>query len=163
MKKGLLLDRDGIVNREIGRHVYLEDDLHILPDIGDFLQKAMELGFTIVIVSNQSGIGKGLYDHDTVEHLHHRIREELQKKGVEIADFFYAPHHPNTGNSLIRKPEPLMIERALAKHGLDPSRSLFFGDKGSDKEAGERAGIRSILVESNSSLLPYIDELKRIH
>ncbi len=162
LKKGLFLDRDGVVNREIGRHVYSLDEFELLPDISDFLRKATELGFCIVIVSNQSGIAQGLYDHRTVEGLHRHLRSKLEAAGVRIADIFYAPHHPDHGNSLIRKPRPLMLEKGMAKHGIDPDRSLFFGDKDSDLEAGRRAGIRTIRIEPNSSLMPYMKDLKRI-
>lgn len=162
MKKGLLLDRDGVINREIGRHVTREDEFELLPDIVPFLREALRMDFTIVVISNQSGIAKGLYDHATVERLHRRLEDELEKKGVRVHDFFYAPHHPSKGRSLFRKPDSLMLERALAKHGISPERALFFGDKGTDKEAGVRAGVRTILVEPNSSLMPYLNELERI-
>jgi len=162
LKKGLFLDRDGVVNREIGRHVCREGEFELLPDVQDFLRKAMELDFCIVIVSNQSGIAKGLYDHRTVETLHRQLRSELEAAGVRIADIFYAPHHPDHGNSLLRKPRSLMLEKGMAKHGIDPDRSLFFGDKDSDLEAGKRAGIRTKRVEPNSSLMPYLEDLKSI-
>ncbi len=161
MRKGLLLDRDGVINREIGQHVASEDEFEFLPDIFVFLRKARDLGFIIAIVSNQSGIAKGLYDHRTLEHIHQSLLQRAEEEGVKIADIFYAPHHPSKGRSLFRKPEPLMLERAMAKHGMDPERTLYFGDKESDREAGERAGVRTILVEPNTSLLPYLDELKR--
>ncbi len=162
MEKGLFLDRDGVVNREIGRHVLDPSELELLPDIGKFLRKAHELGFRIVIVSNQSGIAKGLQDHAMVERIHQKLLEMLRQEGVEVDDILYAPHHPDHGNSLTRKPASLMLEKALAKHRIDPSRSLMFGDRERDQEAGERAGIRSFLIESNSSLFPYLEELERI-
>lgn len=162
MRKGLLLDRDGVINREIGRHVHRWEDFEILPDVPEFLRRASEWGFRIVIVSNQSGIAKGLYGHGTVRELHRHLVQELEKYGASISGCFYAPHHPSQGNSLFRKPDSLMLERALAKFDIDPDRALFIGDKESDREAGERAGIRTLRIEPNSSLLPYLKELERI-
>lgn len=162
MNKGLFLDRDGVINREIGRHILRPEEMEILPDIPSFLREARDMGFLIIIVSNQSGIAKGLYDHGTVRRIHHYLLEELEREGVRIAELFYAPHHPSKGNSLFRKPDSLMLERAIAKHAIDRERSIFFGDKESDEEAGARAGIRTIRIEPNASLLPYLDELKKI-
>ena len=162
MRKGLFLDRDGVINREIGRHVYKEEEFELLEDIPPFLREAMALGFCIVIVSNQSGIAKGLYDHATVQRIHEKLRSELEVERVQLTDIYYAPHHPDIGNSLLRKPGTLMLEKAMAEHNIDPKRSLFFGDKETDKEAGERVGVRAIRVPPNTSLMPYLDELRNI-
>lgn len=162
MNKGLLLDRDGVINREIGRHVHRAEDLELLPGIAPFLKEAHTLGFLVIVVSNQSGISQGTYGHEDVRSIHQRIQKELQAQDAWIDDFFYSPHHPSQGNSLSRKPGSLMVERALAKHRIQPEKAILFGDKERDAEAAKKVGVRGILVEANSSLLPYISELKKL-
>ncbi len=149
---GLLLDRDGVLNAERGTYTYRKADLQLLEGVPEQLKRFCDAGFVLVIVSNQSGIAKGIYGHEEVMELDAYLRTILAEKGVNIAGTFYCPHHPSVGHCLCRKPGSLMVERALAKFALDPGRTWMVGDRDRDVEAGTRAGIEAVKIQSNSSL-----------
>jgi D-glycero-D-manno-heptose 1,7-bisphosphate phosphatase len=153
MKKAVFLDRDGVINRERNAHTWRLEDLEVLPTVPEALRKLQDAGWTLVVITNQSGIGLGLYDHADVDRVHAEIARLLAVAGVQLDDVLYCPHHPQEGRCLCRKPGSLLLERAMAKHGIDPARSVMVGDRERDVQAAGAAGIRGILVASNSDLL----------
>lgn len=161
MNKAIFLDRDGVINRERpqGYSCSLED-FNILPDVVETLKELQDRGYLLIIVSNQSGVGMGLYTEDDVKKLHAYLQKVLGEGGVQLNEIYYCLHHPDTSNCICRKPGPLFIEKALARFGIDAGQSFFIGDKQHrDMEAAAAAGVKGILIESNSSLkkiLPYL-------
>jgi D-glycero-D-manno-heptose 1,7-bisphosphate phosphatase len=161
MNKAVFLDRDGVLNREreCGYTCRLED-FDILPGVGETLRLLKDKGYKLIVVSNQSGVGKGLYKHEDVQQLHDHLRKHLTAHGVALDEIYYCLHHPDKSNCLCRKPGPLFIEKGIARFSLDPSLSFFVGDKEHrDMEAARRAGIQGILIKANSpinQILPYI-------
>jgi D-glycero-D-manno-heptose 1,7-bisphosphate phosphatase len=153
MKKAVFLDRDGVINRERGAHTWRLEDLEVLPTVPEALRRLQDAGWTLVVITNQSGIGLGLYGHADVDRVHAEIARVLAAAGVELAGVLYCPHHPQEGRCLCRKPGSLLLEKAMARHGIDPRRSVMIGDRERDVQAAEAAGIRGILVASNSDLL----------
>jgi D-glycero-D-manno-heptose 1,7-bisphosphate phosphatase len=126
-------------------------------------------GWLVIVVTNQSGVGRGFYTEDAMHALHARMAEELAAAGGHIDAFYYAPQHPEAPLDAYRhpdppdrKPNPGMILRALAEWPIDREASLLIGDKPSDLEAALRAGIRGVLFEAgdlaeflkNEALLP---------
>ena len=158
MKKAAFLDRDGVLNRERGAHTWSMEDFEILPDVPGALIALRDAGYTLVVITNQSGIGLGLYGHHDVELIHGYLRDMLAQHGITLADILYCPHHPQQGRCLCRKPGPLLLERAIARHRLDPSRSVMIGDRQRDVDAAAGAGVRGILVEANELLIPVVME-----
>ena len=116
-------------------------------------------GYSIFVITNQGGIAKGLYGHEMVASMHEVLRNTCQEHGVEIKRIFYSPHHPEFGNSLTRKPERLLMERALARYNLDPTTSVMIGDRERDVQCANQAGVRGILIPTNSPLLDVIQTL----
>ncbi|MBP8823097.1 MAG: HAD family hydrolase [Flavobacteriales bacterium] len=149
----LFLDRDGVVNRERGEHTWRLEDFEVLPDVAVAVKAAHAAGMVVVVVTNQSGIGLGLYGHADVERLHVHLHGQLAVQGTDVDGIYYCPHHPSQGRCLCRKPGSLLLERAVARFGIDPARSLMVGDRQRDVDAAHAAGIRGVLVEANSSLL----------
>lgn len=149
----LFLDRDGVINRERGEHTWRPADFEVLPDVADALVHARDAGFALVVITNQSGIGLGLYGHEEVHALHDVLARELATAGVRLDGIYYCPHHPSGGRCLCRKPGSLLLERAIARHGIDPARSMMIGDRERDVQAAEAAGVRGVLVESNAALM----------
>jgi D-glycero-D-manno-heptose 1,7-bisphosphate phosphatase len=90
-----------------------------------------------------------VYGFDAVEAIHEFIHEEFKKEGVEITDYYYCPHHSNLQKCMCRKPDSLMIERAIYKYDIDPKQSYFIGDKWRDVECGEKAGVTGIKIDVN--------------
>ncbi|QEC53693.1 D-glycero-D-manno-heptose 1,7-bisphosphate phosphatase [Anseongella ginsenosidimutans] len=160
MNKAVFLDRDGVLNRELGDYVCRLEDFEVLPDVAKALRILRDRGFLLIVVTNQGGIAKGWYSHEVLHRMHEKLREELSREGVTLSEIYYSPQHPlHTGNSLCRKPGSLMLEKALARFDIDPSRSYLIGDRERDVEAAEKVGIHGILIESDQSLLSIMDEI----
>jgi D-glycero-D-manno-heptose 1,7-bisphosphate phosphatase len=159
MNKAVLLDRDGVINHERGDYVYRMEDFEILSDVVPALKLLQEKGYLLIIISNQSGIAKGIYSVEDVEKLHKHLLTHLQKYGIEIKEIYYCPHHPEFGSCICRKPDSLLVEKALARFQIDKSKSFFIGDKERDVLAGKKAGVEGILIESDDSLLKAIEPI----
>jgi D-glycero-D-manno-heptose 1,7-bisphosphate phosphatase len=153
MNKAVFLDRDGTVNEEVG---YLTDlsKLRLIPGAGAAIRLLNEAGFKIVLVTNQSGVARGHFPESLVHEAHARLREILKSEGARIDAVYYCPHHPKAGNSHYtidcdcRKPKTGLIDRAVKEFAIDVKHSYMVGDKWSDVELAQRAGVHAILVAS---------------
>lgn len=145
-RRFVLLDRDGTVNVEVD---YLSDpdQLRLYPGVGAALRRLRDLGFGLVVLTNQSGIARGKFDIPTLERVHARLAELLAAEGVALDGIYYCPHAPEDGCGC-RKPLPGMVERAVAELGVDPERSFMIGDKRIDVEMARAVGAAGILVRT---------------
>lgn len=159
MRPALFLDRDGVVNRERGEHTWRLEDLVLLPDVGAAVRAANDAGWAVIVITNQSGIALGLYTHQDVHRIHTELERRLALERARIDAFHYCPHHPDHGRCLCRKPGSLLLEKALARHGIDPARSWMIGDRERDIIAARDAGVRGRLIPSNAPLFPLVQEL----
>jgi len=150
-QKAVFLDRDGVLNRDRG-FVHRVGDFELLPDVVEMLRLFRARGYLLIVISNQTGIGKGLYLRRDVERVHAHMLRLLEREGIFFDEIYYCVHHPETGRCLCRKPGSLMVEKAIARFNIDPARSFFIGDKTKDVRAAEGAGVRGLLIEANSSL-----------
>lgn len=150
--KAVFLDRDGVINHDPGDYTMHVSDFQILPTVLSTLKYWNELGYKLILITNQGGIAKGLYGHAEVDDIHAFFLKACDKAGVEIVDIFYSPHHDDYGKSMTRKPGSLMIERAVHRHNIDPSQSFMIGDKQRDLDAGDQVGLTGILIVPNSPL-----------
>lgn len=153
MKKAIFLDRDGVINDNSSHYyIYKWEDFYFNPGIFSFLKYFQEKGYLIIIISNQGGISKGIYTTKQVDELHKKMIAELEKKGINVAEAYYCPHHSSIENCICRKPDSLLIEKSVARFNLDKSKCLLFGDSDRDIEAAEKIGIRAIKLKANSDL-----------
>lgn len=153
MKKAVFLDRDGVINSDRGHYyIYKVEDFVINQGIFDGLKRLSEAGFLLVVISNQGGVAKGLYSKQEVEKVHDFLKAELKKQGVELAEIYYCPHHPSQSACLCRKPDSLMIEKALARFEIDAAGSYLIGDSPRDIRAAEKAGIKGLKIEANQNI-----------
>jgi D-glycero-D-manno-heptose 1,7-bisphosphate phosphatase len=153
MNKAIFLDRDGIINEEIGDYVKRFEDFKLLPHLAETLKNYQSQGFLIIVITNQGGLAKGLYTVSELNKMHQYFLNEMEKAGVTITEIYYCPHHPDfNGNCLCRKPGSLLVEKAMARFNIDPKASYFIGDRPRDAEAGEKVGVKGILVPSNTLL-----------
>ena len=157
--KAVFLDRDGVLIEERGEYNYLPEHINLNDDVAEALELLQKNGYLLVVITNQSGIARGIYSHDDVHRAHHKIENSLNKKGINITAFLYCPHHPSVTNCLCRKPDSLMIEKAIARFNIDPEVSYFIGDAERDEEAAKKAGVKCIRIIANSSLMLALEKI----
>jgi D-glycero-D-manno-heptose 1,7-bisphosphate phosphatase len=148
MRGAVFLDRDGTLVRDPG---YLHDarQVELLPGVGEGLASLSRAGWPLVVVSNQSGIARGLYGPEAFGAVMDRIGVLLASRGVRFAGAYFCPHHPDvTGPCDCRKPGVALFEQAARDLALDLSRSWFVGDRLKDVEPAVRLGGRGILIET---------------
>jgi D-glycero-D-manno-heptose 1,7-bisphosphate phosphatase len=149
--KAVFLDRDGTINVEV-QYLSQVKDFQFIPGVPWALKCLKEAGYLLVVVTNQSGIGRGLYDEAALDTIHSHMHEDLAKFGASIDACYFCPHHPEhaTGDYRqecgCRKPLPGMLQQAALDLDIDLAASFMIGDKLADVEAGLAAGCTSLLV-----------------
>lgn len=158
LRPAAFLDRDGVINIERA-YVHRIEDFELLPGVIPALQQLQRIGYALVIVTNQGGIGLGLYGEAELQRLHAHLRSLLATHGVQLAGIYHCPHHPRSLDAALRgpcdcrKPAPGMLLRAAAELGVDLHASLLVGDKASDLEAARAAGVpQRYLVRSGHAI-----------
>lgn len=159
MKKALFLDRDGVLNRELGDYTWKLDEFEILADVPESLKTASDKGYMLIVISNQGGIARGIFKQEDTEALHSMLVNKLAKKGIQLDEVYYCPHHNLVGKCLCRKPDSLMLEKAMARFKIDPRKSFLVGDSQRDVDAATKAGIEGFLIQSNSSIKALVEQL----
>ena len=157
MKKAIFLDRDGVINRD-KNFVTSWEEFEFLPGISENIKKLNEANYLIIIVTNQSGIKRGLYGEETLKQIHENMKTMLKENGAYINDIFYCPHYAKD-NCDCRKPKPGMILNAAKKHNIDLNQSWMIGDSERDIEAGKRAGCKTVMISTNEGLNKVIKKL----
>jgi D-glycero-D-manno-heptose 1,7-bisphosphate phosphatase len=153
----VLLDRDGVINRELGRGLRSWQEFEFLPGVLRAFEQLSALAVPIVVVSNQSAIGRGWVDAETVAVTHRRMIQSIRTAGGRIDDVLICPHAPEAGCPC-RKPLPGLLLEAAAKHGFDVRRALMVGDSYRDVQAGRAAGAIPIMVRSGHAIPPNLEE-----
>ncbi len=160
MNKAIFLDRDGVlIDNQQHYYIWKSDQMKFVDGVFRNLQQLQENGFQLFIVSNQGGISRGLHSKEDILKLHDEMIQTFRKNKITITDILFCPHHGDNEKCLCRKPEPLMIEKFIAKYGINSSESVMIGDSDSDMQAAAEAGIRGIKIMANQNMLPYILEL----
>jgi D-glycero-D-manno-heptose 1,7-bisphosphate phosphatase len=153
MKRGVFLDRDGTLIEEVG---YLDhvDRIDFFPYSVDAVRLLNRAGFAVVIVTNQSGVARGLFDEDLVSATHRHIADTLEQGGARIDGFYYCPHHPDAKveayrrDCECRKPKSGLLRKAAEDLGIDLSQSFVVGDRTDDIETGVNVGAAGVLVRT---------------
>ena len=156
------LDRDGVINRDHG-YVHRPEQVEWIPGAQESVRRLNDLGYRVVVVTNQAGVAHGHYGEDEIITLHDWIQEELAAKGAFVDAFYFCPYHPNArverfrADHIDRKPNPGMIFRAFSDMQIDKNRSFLIGDKDSDIECARSAGIKGFLFTSEN-LAVFLDD-----
>jgi D-glycero-D-manno-heptose 1,7-bisphosphate phosphatase len=152
--KAVFLDRDGVINIDHS-YVYKVEDFDFMEGIFEFCRHAKRLGYKLVVVTNQSGIGRGYFSEDDFSNLTHWMKQQFAANQCEIDAVYYCPYHPEKAlpqylkDSDWRKPAPGMLLQAIQEFDLDPGESMMIGDRETDMQAAEAAGIgRKILLNT---------------
>lgn len=159
MNKLVLLDRDGVINKEIGDYVTTVSDFDLLPHALYNTKKLKDAGFGIVVVTNQGGIAKGKYSHTELDAIHNKMITAFEQVGVQLDEVYYCPHHPEKTHCLCRKPDSIMLEKALARFGVSAANTFLIGDADRDIEAATKIGIKAFKITSNENWEKYVDEI----
>ena len=150
-RAAVFIDRDGTLNEDIG-YVSTPDELVLYPWAAQSVRQINEAGLLAVVITNQSGIARGMYTEAILDAIHRRMTQELAREGARVDAIYYCPHHPDIGLPSYRmvcecrKPQAGLLDRAAREHGIDLARSFVIGDKASDIKLAENAGARGALV-----------------
>ncbi len=126
MNKAVFIDRDGVINNDEGcYYIFKPFDFKLNDGIIENICALKKAGFIIVIISNQGGIGKGLYKKADTDALHNILKEKIKKTGCQIDEIYYCPHHLDIENCLCRKPESLLLEKSIARFDIDVTIILY--------------------------------------
>jgi D-glycero-D-manno-heptose 1,7-bisphosphate phosphatase len=147
----VFLDRDGTVNEEVD-FLTSPRDLHLIPRSAEAIRRANDLGLRVFIVSNQSGVARGLLSEEDLLEVHRILTDRLAEHHATVDRIYYCPHHPTEGTDAYRKecdcrkPNTGMIDRAVREFRIDPARSYVIGDRTVDVGMAKNAGAHAILV-----------------
>lgn len=147
----IFLDRDGTINEDIG-YVSSPAELTLYPWAARAIRLINEAGWKAIVITNQSGVARGLYTEEILGDIHNKMIEEMKREGARVDAVYYCPHHPEIGDHRYRlacdcrKPQAGLLYRAASDHNIDLAGSFVIGDKSSDIQMAERAGARSALV-----------------
>lgn len=152
----VFLDRDGVLITDSG-YPHLDEHLVLIPGAADAVRRLNTLGYLVVIVTNQSGVARGMFTEERMHAFNDMLVRRLAAKGARIGAVYACPFHDEAEDPKYfhpdhpdRKPNPGMILRAIADHNLDPARSFLIGDRQSDMEAARRAGMPGFLFEGGN-------------
>ena len=145
-RRFVVLDRDGTILEE---RKYLSDpeEAKLIPGVGAALRDLRKMGFGLVVITNQSGIGRGFFDHAQLARVHERLQELLDSEGVHLDRLYVCPHKPDDGCNC-RKPKIGLLQKAAEDLGFRPEDTIVIGDKASDIEMGRAAGALTLLVRT---------------
>jgi D-glycero-D-manno-heptose 1,7-bisphosphate phosphatase len=141
----VFVDRDGVINRMLPDHVKSWQEFEVLPGALEALARLTAAGLDIVVLTNQSAIGRGLVSRQTVDEIHRRLIELVRRRGGDIRAFLICPHAP-ADHCDCRKPAPGLLFRARDELGIDLSMAVMIGDQLSDVDAALAAGCRAIQI-----------------
>ncbi len=158
LKPAVFLDRDGVINHERKDYVKSWEEFSFQPGSLEAFRRLREAGQEAYVITNQSGVGRGILSLRTLLGIHLRMELEVQKAGGMIHGIVFCPHHPDDGCKC-RKPATGMFQMAAVKYGLDLSQSVFVGDAARDVQAGKAAGCKTILVRTHISFERFREEL----
>jgi len=155
----VFLDRDGTTNRDTG-YIKTPDELQIFPGAVEAVARLKQAGARVVMITNQSGVGRGLFSIETLGAIHAKLRAVFDAGGAPFDGLYYCPHHPDDGCAC-RKPGTVMVERAVADLGLDLSRVYVVGDQRRDIDLARRIGAKGILVTTGPTSAQALEELRQ--
>ncbi len=154
-RKAVFLDRDGVINLHRDDYVKNLDELKILPNVPKAIKFLNDLGFIIIVVTNQSVINRKIISIDELDILHSTISSKIAKYSGKIECFYYCPHLPSE-NCICRKPKPGLLLQSIKDFDIDVSSSLLIGDTDIDIESALSAKIKGYKIKRNGDLLDFV-------
>ena len=167
-KKAVFIDRDGVINKEVG-YLHKIKDFKFIDGVFDACLYLQNLGYHLIIVTNQSGISRGYYSENDFHVVNNWMLEQFSHQDIKFLDVFFCPHGPESTCNC-RKPQPGMFIQANDKHDIDMNNSWMVGDKEADIQAANAAGINNTIIvksghtinERNSNATYIIDSIAQV-
>lgn len=154
MVKALFLDRDGTINVNYG-YVFEPEKFVFIDGVFELCRKAQELGYLIIVISNQSGVSRGYYTETQMNACNAHMCAEFAKRGITVTDVLTCTAADDSDPD--RKPNPGMFLKAVARHGIDPAASVAVGDSERDSVAARRAGVGTVILLDSTHTLQGVD------
>lgn len=154
----IFLDKDGTIIEDVPYNVD-PGKIVLVPGAQEAIDRLSSAGFSFIVITNQPGVAYGRFAEEALQEVRTRLYHLICGSGAVLLDFYYCPHHPNgvipqyTRRCLCRKPSPGLLHKAVQEHDIDMSASWFIGDILDDVEAGNRAGVRTILLNNGHETL----------
>ena len=158
--KAIFLDRDGVLNVEVGTYVWEPDNFLVCEGVPESLARLKAAGYLLIVVTNQAGIAKKLYTAAEVRACHAKLQAAC---GGIIDALYFSDAHPSVSESILRKPDSGLLEKATARFHLDPAQCWIVGDRLRDMQAGAAIGVRGVLVgeeENPAGFAPHVADLR---
>ena len=149
INKACFLDRDGVLNEDIG-YLHKSEDFKWIDGAVEAIKLLKKNNFLVIVITNQSGISRGYFSSKDVTNLHQWMNKILKKEGIQINDYFFSEDLPNNNPESRRKPSPKMINEAVEKYNLDKTRCFMVGDKKTDLIAAKNASIKGFLFKGGN-------------
>ncbi len=150
--KTVFLDRDGVINADAPDYIKCWAEFHFIPGSREAIARLARNGFTVIVITNQSAINRGMVSLAELENMHRRMRQAIIESGGRITDIFFCPHRPDE-HCDCRKPKPGLILSARERYGIDLASSVMVGDSVKDILAGQAAGChQTVLVETGNGM-----------
>lgn len=156
----VFLDRDGVINRDSDQYIKRWSEFAFLPGSLDALARLTAAGLLLVVVTNQSAVGRGLISLAGLEEIHRRMNSTVEAAGGRLLDILFCPHRPDAGCDC-RKPATGMIAEACRRHHLDPAWAVMVGDRAKDIRCGRDAGCRATVLVGLEGRSAVLTELAR--
>lgn len=148
----VFLDRDGVINTDSPEYIKSWAEFHFIPGSLEAIIRLTKAGLTVIVITNQSAINRGMIPLAELENIHHRMKQAVSENGGRITDIFFCPHRPDEGCTC-RKPQPGLILAALERYRIDLARAFMVGDSAKDILTGKSAGCRrTVLVKTGNGM-----------
>jgi len=161
--KAAFLDRDGVINNNaVKYYVYKISDFTFNPGVFAAARALSEKGYALFVISNQGGISKGEYLKSDVETLHTYMINSFLSENITLTEVYYCPHHSSVENCICRKPNSLLLEKAIARYSININESFMCGDSERDIQAAEKIGLKAFKVNANQNLWDQLNKFQLI-
>jgi len=158
MNRAVFLDRDGVINEERKDYVKTIKEFQIFDDVPKAIKQLKELGFIVIVITNQSAVNRGIITIEKLNEIHVKLQEILKEHNTSVDKFYFCPHRPDE-NCKCRKPNPEMLINASQEYNIDMKNSFMIGDSLTDMQAARKAGCKGILLEKNQNLLQLVNSM----
>lgn len=155
--KAVFLDRDGVINKKREDHVKSVNEFEIFPDVGQSIKKLKRKNYLVIVITNQSIIGKKIITYSELEKIHGKLKDYLKKYDTFVDSIYVCPHLPED-NCICRKPKPGLVLKAIQDFDIDLKRSWVIGDSHSDMMVAGSVNCKGILLEKNIKLCDVIEK-----